>query len=140
MSDTIQSAEELISNIRDCDYMEGDWSLTTNDAIKAIEARDTAIRADEAEKQSDKMRAFFEAAEYENIDLFINLATVGDYKNLGEKTKKRIKEKLAAQPERYAACVEAAKAYLIDHSCAFSGHCNEEESLRNALADLEAPK
>jgi hypothetical protein len=61
--DKLPSAEELISNIRDCDYMEGDWLLTINDAIKAIESRDAAIRADEARKQAERYAACIDLAE-----------------------------------------------------------------------------
>jgi hypothetical protein len=45
------------------------------------------------------------------------------------------------QSERYAACVEAIKVYLQEHSCSNSqGTCQDETNLRKALADLEAPK
>jgi hypothetical protein len=87
MSDAIQSAEELISNIRDCDYMEGDWSLTTNDAIKAIEARDADIRADETRKQSERYAACIEDIK-SRINLDINTfsacrrSTVGHFRSL----------------------------------------------------------
>jgi hypothetical protein len=111
MSDTIQSAEELISEIRDCDYMEGDWFLIINDAIKAIESRDAAIRADEARKQAERYAAFI-PSQYDNLIAISNNECL---------------------------CSDTALDHC--NSCKASHAINEiAETIRNTIADLGATK
>jgi|WetSurMetagenome_2_1015567.scaffolds.fasta_scaffold57776_5 hypothetical protein len=53
MSDTIQSAEEIVDDIREEKYGCG-YFISTEKARKLIESRDSAIRADEARKQAER--------------------------------------------------------------------------------------
>ncbi len=48
----------------------------------------------------DKMRAFFEGAEYENISSLLKLGKIGDFRQLGELTKMRIDLKIAKAHSR----------------------------------------
>lgn len=109
----IQIAEELVDEIRGCDYMDGDWDILKNDAIKLIESFAAAQRQAGREEMRSELVEGYAA-------------------NILELEKRYAALEEAARDRIAKSCITCEWKDNC-HGCAYA-------KIRKALADLEAIK